>query len=154
MMESMQEGAHRGGRGGGLPLAVLAALGNELAAVEASDHGGLTGRLVEPLALVVVDERDQLTSGGALLHGAGVKTAGGGHLLEREHALLAQAAEAALEAVLLANVGDDDGAEPIRHAGTQASGIEDLSDLHVGVFVDQAIDVGDHRRVGLAQLWS
>ena len=37
-----------------------------------------------------------------------------------------------------------------RRSGTPAG----ASDLHVGVILDQALNFGDHRRMGLAQLWS
>jgi hypothetical protein len=40
----------------------------------------------------------------------------GGHLLERQHALSAQAAAAVFETVLPAELPDDAGAEPVGHA--------------------------------------
>jgi hypothetical protein len=36
---------------------------------------------------------------------------------------------------LLADVVDDQGAEAVRHAGPQASGIKDVGDLRVGMLV-------------------
>ena len=134
---------------------MLAALGNRLATVEASNDDGLTRRrLIQTLALVVVNVRDQLTSGCPVLHGGRMNAERIGHLLEREQALSTQAAKALLETVLLADVVDDEVAKPVRHAGTQASGVQDVGDLHVGVIVDQAIDFGDHCRMGLSQLYS
>jgi len=132
---------------------MLATFRNRLAAVEASNDGGLTWRRVETPTFVIVDVRDQLPSGGAFLHRDVMKASGGSHLLEREQALPTQAAEAVLEAVLPTDMADDDVAESVRYAGTQTSGVQDLGDLHVGVIVDQAIDFGDDCRMRLAQFW-
>src|SRR4051794_16947404 len=112
-----QSGGSAPGVGGGhaapstavlLPLAMLATLGNRLPTVVARDHRRLTRWCVQPLALVVVDVRDELACGRPPLNGAGVKPAGGCHLLEGEHALSTQAAEAVLETVRLTDVVDDD----------------------------------------------
>ena len=77
-----------------------------------------------------------MTFGRAVLQGGRVKPAGGGHFLEREQALSTQAAESILETILHAELVDDGDAEPVRHTGTQASGIQDVGDLHVGVIGD------------------
>src|SRR5437764_10128363 len=95
-----------------------------------------------------------MTFGCSVLHRGRVKPAGGGHLLECEHALSTQAAESILETVLHAELVDDGDAEPVRHTGSQASGVQDVGDFGICVMIEQAIDCGDHARMGLSQLCS
>jgi hypothetical protein len=95
-----------------------------------------------------------MTFGGSVLRSGRVKPASGGNLLEREHALSTQAAESILETVLHAELVDDGDAEPVRHTGPQASGVQDVGDLGICVMVEQAINFGDHRRMRLSQLSS
>jgi hypothetical protein len=132
---------------------VPASLGNRLAAVEASNRDGFTGRCVQALTLVDVDQlRDQQALGRPLLDGAGTHAEDAGHLLQRQHALAAQAGAAVIKMVPRAELPDDEGAELVPYARSQTTGVQDVGDFGVGVTFQEAIDLGDHRGISPPQL--
>ena len=59
-----------------------------------------------------------------------------GHLGQGEHARVAESLLAAAQAVLVADVADDEPVEGAAFAAGQAAGVEDAGDLGVGVVVE------------------
>jgi hypothetical protein len=119
-----------------LTLALSPPFGDRLGASSAGDRAYRFGRRVETLALVVVLNRSKLTARRPILHRLWVHAESVGHLAEGQHALPAQAIEATLEAVRLANLPDDPDGELIAHGRLMTGGVESLSDLRVGVAIE------------------
>src|SRR5712691_3304217 len=77
---------------------------------------------------------------------------GGGHLVDRQQALVAQAATPVFKTVFPAQLPDDEVAEPPGHAWPKTTCVQDLGDLGVGVMLEQTIDLGDDRWIRPPQL--
>ena len=71
-----------------------------------------------------------------------------GNLRQRQEAASAQAGVSIGQGVLLAQVDDDSGGEPVGDARVQAARVEDLGDLRVGVAIEEPIDLGHDGGIG------
>ena len=110
-----------------------------------------SGRVVERLAFIVVALATDKTGVVPGLDRAGGDAEPAGHLVQGEHAGVAEPLLPAAEPVLVADVADDQGVEGAAFAAGVAAGVEDGGDLGVGVVVQQLVDRFDDVRCGLAQ---
>ena len=88
------------------------------------------------------------------LDGSGGDAKLSGELGQGEHAGVAESLLAAAQAVVVADVADDERVEGAAFAAGVAAGVEDGGDLGVGVVVQQLVDRFDDVRCGLAQFWA
>jgi hypothetical protein len=107
--------------------------------------------VVERLALIVVTLAADKTGVAPGLDRAGGHAELAGHLAQGEHAGVAEPLLSAAQPVFVADVTDDQGVEGAAFTAAVAAGVEDGSDLGMGVVVQQLVDCFDDVRCGLAQ---
>ena len=112
----------------------------------------LAGWRVEALALVVVGVAGDEPGVVPGLDGSGRDAELAGELGEGEHAGVAESLLAAAQAVVVADVADDERVERAAFAAGHAAGVEDAGDLGVGVVIEELVDGGDCLGGGFAHL--
>jgi len=107
--------------------------------------------VVERLAFIVVALASDNTGVAPGFDRAGGHAELVGHLVQGEHAGVAEPLLPAPQPVFVADVADDQGVEGAALAAGVAAGVEDGGDLGMGVVVQQVVDRLDDVRCGLAQ---